>query len=446
MSDILGNIYLNIPLRYALISFESYYLGVVVMLRQVNADLHLHGKYSGAVSNDMLPSTMGEQAKLKGLDMLGTADILNGRWIKIVREQLKQSDSDEGIFLHESGTRFVLQTEVEDENRVHHILLFPSMSKVEEVREALSKYCKDLDTEGRPKIHLNGESIAEIATEAGALIGPSHAFTPWTSLYKEFDSLKECYGDYSDKIYFIELGLSADTDLADRIEEISNLTFLSNSDAHSPWPNKMGREFTSFLMEELTFAELEKAIKRTNGRKPVLNVKLNPKEGKYHRTRCMGCLTFFSLEYYNLFKHRCPVCKKTIKKGVVERIQELSGGRETIHPDHRPDCIHIIPLSEIISIAYEVKNPYSQKVQSVWRDLVNEFGTEIKVLLKVPISEIDKKDKKVAELISLFRENRFRYVPGGAGQYGIPVPPGKSAKYKVWNDGKVVELDVKDEI
>ena len=416
------------------------------MLRQINADLHLHGKYSGAVSDDMLPSTMGEQAKLKGLHLVATADILNGRWIETVKRQLKQSESDEGVFVHDSGTSFVLQTEVEDENRVHHILIFPSLSKVEEARERFSGHCKDLDTEGRPKIHLNGERIAEIAMETGAMIGPAHAFTPWTSLYKEFDSLKGCYGDYSDRIHFLELGLSADTDLADRVGELSDLTFLSNSDAHSPWPNKMGREFNTFLMEDLTFDELKKAITRAGGRKPVLNVKLNPKEGKYHRTRCMNCLTFFSLEDYNSFKRRCPVCKKTIKKGVVERIEELSGGRKSVHPDHRPPCLHIIPLSEIISIAYGVKSPYSRKVQNAWREIVGGLGTEIDILIKIPISEIEKKDKKVAELIGFFREDRFKYVPGGAGQYGIPVPPGKGATYKVWRNGKVAELDVLDDL
>ena len=415
------------------------------MLRRFNADLHLHGKYSGAVSKDMTPSKIGEQAKLKGLHLVATADILNGRWIEIVKGQLRQSDSDEGIFVHESGTSFVLQTEVEDENRVHHILLFPSMSKVEEARERFSGHCKDLDTEGRPKIRMNGESIAEIALDAGAMIGPSHAFTPWTSLYKEFNSLSECYGNYSEKIHFLELGLSADTDLADKVEEISRLTFLSNSDAHSPWPNKMGREFNAFLMEEITFSELKKAIDREGGRKPVLNVKLNPKEGKYHRTRCMNCLTFFSLEDYNLFKRRCPVCRKTMKKGVVERIEELSGGRETIHPDHRPPCTHIIPLSEMIALAYGIKSPYSRKVQEVWNSLVNRFGTEIAILLDVPISEIESVDRKIAGMISLFREDKFRYVPGGAGQYGFPVPPGKSAKYNVWRNGKVAELDANDE-
>jgi len=411
-------------------------------LQRVNADLHLHGQFSGAVSADMVPSRIGEQAILKGLRLVGTADILNDRWLRMVKSQLVTDSGNEGIFSHPNGTRFVLQTEVEDAMRVHHILLFPALSKVQEVRERFSSKCKDLDTEGRPKIHLNSAEIADIALAAGCLIGPSHAFTPWTAMYKEYGSLKECYGVNSDKIHFIELGLSADTDMADRVSELHRVTFLSNSDAHSPWPNKMGREFTTLLMADLSFDEMSKAIRREGGRKPALNVKLNPKEGKYHRTRCMNCLTFFSLGDAMGLRWRCPACGKPIKKGVLERIDELADSKEPVHPDHRPPCVHIIPLSEIIGLSLGVKNVYSAKVQEMWRLFINRFGNEIDVLTSIPIPQLEEVDKKTAEMVQLFREDKFSYIPGGAGAYGIPVPPGKEAKIKVWDGSKVVNVDV----
>ncbi len=397
---------------------------------EVNADLHLHGLYSAAVSGNMIPKTIGEQAPLKGLNMLGTADILNERWIKLVKEQLKPVD--DSVFEHENGTRFVLQTEVEDNRRVHHIIIFPSLSKVSEVREKFKNKCKDLESDGRPRIWLNAEELAEICIEAGCLIGPSHAFTPWTAIYKEYDSIKECYGSQHKKIYFLELGLSADTDMADNISELHRLTFLTNSDAHSPWPNKMGREFTKFQLKEPTFDELVKGIKRTGGRKPILNVGFNPKEGKYHKTRCIGCLLFFHVKDAEKFNWRCPNCRKPIKKGVDVRIEQLSdvNNEAEKHPEHRPPYIHIIPLSEIISIAIDAKQVYSNKVQMVWESYIKEFGNEIDVLIKTPINELKKINQKVGELIDLFRNNKFRYIPGGGGVYGIPVPPGKKFEVK----------------
>src|SRR3989339_536012 len=96
---------------------------------KINADLHIHGLYSGAVSKNMVPRIIGEQAPLKGLQLVGTGDILNNRWIQLVKEQLKNTE-EESILEHENKTKFILQTEVEDANRVHHIIFFPSFSKV----------------------------------------------------------------------------------------------------------------------------------------------------------------------------------------------------------------------------------------------------------------------------------------------------------------------------
>ncbi|MEM2974069.1 MAG: TIGR00375 family protein [Candidatus Micrarchaeia archaeon] len=406
---------------------------------EVNSDLHIHGLYSGAVSADMVPQKIGEQAPLKGLKLVGTGDILNARWIKMVKEQLKPTD-DESVLEHANGTKFLLQTEVEDSSRVHHIIFFPSFSKVGELRERLCNNCKDLDIEGRPKLHIGPEELAELCISAGCMIGPSHAFTPWTSLYKEFNSLSQCYGSMARAVHFLELGLSADTNIADRISELHRLTFLSNSDAHSPWPNKMGREFNTLLLQDINFDEVSKALRREGGRKCILNVGLNPLEGKYHKTRCTGCLTFFSVKDAESYRWKCPSCRSLIKKGVDERIAELADLPEGSHPTHRPPYIHIIPLSEIISLALEIKQTYSDKVQSLWRRFVRKFGNEIDILIRVPVEELAHVDTRTSELIALFREDRFRYIPGGAGVYGIPVPPGRKLEMKFWLNGRVQKV------
>ena len=388
-----------------------------------NTDFHLHGLYSGAVSRDMIPAKIAEQAPLKGLNLVSTGDILNARWIKLIKEQLKQID--DSILEHENGTKFILQAEINDMNRVHHLILFPSFSKVEELREAFKNRCKDLDTDGRPTIHMNGEEIAEICAKADCLLGFSHAFTPYFGIFSKYDSYKECYGKYWNKIYFMELGLSADTNMADRISELHNLTFTSNSDAHSPWPNKMGREFNALQLKEITFDEVKKTLKRENGRKCILNIKFNPLEGKYHKTRCTGCLKFYEPEEAIKLKWRCSNCNKSIKKGVDYRIHELSDLPENKHPDHRPECKYVIPLSEIIALALNINNAWSVKVQSLWKKFIDHFGNEIKVLLGSDINEVRKIDKKVAEYLQYFRENKIKYIPGGAGVYGKLINPGE---------------------
>ncbi len=388
---------------------------------EINADLHMHGLYSGAVSKDMIPSKIAEQAPLKGLQLVGSSDVLHDKWCKLLKEQLKVVD--DSILESANGTKFILQTEVEDSNRVHHIILFPGFSKVDEVKERLRSKCKDLNSDGRPKLWINSEELAEICIDAGCLIGFSHAFTPYFGLFSKFNSYKQCYGSKWNKIYFLELGLSADTDMADRISELHDLTFTSNSDAHSPWPNKLGREFNTLRIRDVSFDEVAKALKHEAGRKCVLNVGFNPLEGKYHKTRCIGCLGFFEPKDAERLGWRCSNCGKPIKKGVDYRIDELADLPLGSHPDHRPGYKHIIPLSEIIALALGISNAWSVKVQSVWKDFIDRFGTEINVLLNVEIDELNRFNPKIAEYIGFFRDEKIRYIPGGAGVYGKLVKP-----------------------
>lgn len=389
---------------------------------ECNSDFHIHGLYSQAVSKDMIPNKIAEQAPLKGLDLVATGDILNPKWLKLIKEQLKPFNAS--ILQHENGTKFILQAEINDMNRVHHIILFPSISKVEEIREAFKSKSRDMDIDGRPTIRMNGEEIADLCTKADCMIGFSHAFTPYFGIFSKYNSYKQCYGSHWNKIYFMELGLSADTNMADKISELHNLTFTSNSDSHSPWPNKMGREFNRLQLKEINFEEVKKAFKRENGRGCILNIKFNPLEGKYHKTRCTGCLIFYEPADAIRLKWRCPNCNKPIKKGVDYRIHELADLPENVHPDYRPKCIHIIPLSEIIALALNISNAWSNRVQTAWKEFINEFGNEINVLLNVPLEELSRINKTVSEYVGLFRENKIQYVPGGAGVYGKLLKPG----------------------
>jgi len=99
-------------------------------------------------------------------------------------------------------------------------------------------------------------------------------------MYAYHRSLSECYQEKADRIRFIELGLSADSDYADRIAELSDKTFLSNSDAHSPRTNKLAREFNQMEVEGCSYQEIALAICREKGRGPTLNAGFSREEGK----------------------------------------------------------------------------------------------------------------------------------------------------------------------
>ncbi|RMF89106.1 MAG: TIGR00375 family protein [Methanobacteriota archaeon] len=374
---------------------------------KIDCDLHIHSRFSAATSSAMDLENISAGAAQKGLHVVATGDALNKHWL----EEIETLDFKKGL-ARLNGTTFILTTEVEDEKRVHHLVLFKDLDSVHALRDLVKGRAPDMDVDGRPHLRMDGEEIARACHEAGAMVGPSHAFVPWTSIYKEYDSISECYGE--EGIDFLELGLSADTYLASSIGELEGITFLSNSDAHSPQPHRLGREFNRLEVDGMSFEEIKKAILGREGRRVVLNVGLDPRLGKYHRTACIRCYTHYSLEEAVKARWRCPGCGGRIKKGVLERIGELEDGSSSV----RPPYLRIAPLAEIIAKVVGSKSVYSAKVNRLWSSLVDAFGSEIKVLIDAPIEEIKGIDEATAGFIQLYREGRFTIKEGGGGRYG----------------------------
>jgi uncharacterized protein (TIGR00375 family) len=393
---------------------------------EINADLHLHSKYARGTSDKMELPLMAEQAKLKGIGLLATGDCIHNKWLEHIKANLK----GEGGIYERNGVKFIMQTEVQDKNRVHHIIFLPSISKAEELREKLLRHSNNLDADGRPWLRLNGEEIAEIAHSCGGLVGPAHAFTPYFGIYAHFDTLKGCYGSYIKHIHFLELGLSADTKTANGIAELSKASFLSNSDCHSPYPLRLAREFNKIRLNDFTFEDFKKALKNEGGQGIVLNVGFHPSHGKYHLSRCKNCLAFFKGEEAGKCGWRCPNCSGIIKKGVVDRAAELSDGNGGAN---RPKYTHIYPLAEIIAIAHGINTLTSKTVTNIWQTFVETYGNEIDALLSVPVEDLKRIDEKTALYIQAFRDDKIEQVPGGAGIYGKLLPLGKKAELKFFN-------------
>ena len=245
------------------------------------ADLHIHSPYSIAVSRFMQPEQLIKGCVTKGIRVLGTGDALQPDWQNGWKPFL---ENDAGIVI-------VPQGEIEDKKRVHHVILAEDLAQFDQLRDLLKGTCKTFVTSGRPHVYLSGEEIANAAHDVGALVGPAHAFTPWTAMYAYFDSVPACYG--SAKIDFLELGLSADSSYGAAIPDLYDIPFLTNSDAHSPYPDKLGREFNRIRIANPTAKDVIAAIRAGA---VEMNAGFFPEEGKYNRTACTRCYTQYSLE------------------------------------------------------------------------------------------------------------------------------------------------------
>jgi uncharacterized protein (TIGR00375 family) len=366
----------------------------------VNADLHIHSPYSIAVSRFMQPEHLLKGCTTKGIQVIGTGDALQPEWQKEWEPFL---ENDAGIVV-------VPQGEVEDRNRVHHVILAKDFSQFSQLRDVLKGTCKSFITSGRPHVFLSGEEIADAVHEVGALVGPAHAFTPWTSMYAYFDSVPACYGNA--KIDFLELGLSADSSYGAAIPDLFDIPFLTNSDAHSPYPDKIGREFNRFRLEKPTVQNVLGCVKKGE---IVMNAGFFPEEGKYNRTACTRCYEQYSLKDAIRYQWRCPADGGVIKKGVADRAKELARGGEA-RP--RPPYVHVIPLAKIIQTMEGASSPNTKKCAAIYDRFITMFENEIAVLIDVPVAEIRALHPKVADAIAALRDGTVTLHAGGGGKYG----------------------------
>ena len=371
----------------------------------INADFHVHSCFSMASSKDMLIKNMASKSKLKGLELLGTGDAFHPRWLDIIEETAEYVG--DGIYSYDDMD-FVLTTEVEAKNRIHHLIIIPNIDIAREL--SLKLPSKNKENDGRAKTGLNGEELFDLVKNYDCLIGPAHAFTPWTGMYKSHESIYDCYGKKPD---FVELGLSADTFMADRIKELEDFTFLTNSDAHSPWPHRLGREFNQIELHDISFSSIKHAFKHNDIK---ANYGLVPNLGKYHMTACSKCYKLIDPVTAKDNNMKCD-CGGIIKKGVDFRISEIADYDKPKHPDFRPKYVHLMPLAELISTIYN-KGVTTKFVQAKWQKLIDIFETEINVLINADLKDIEKIDSDIGFAIKSFRDGTVDVIPGGGGKYG----------------------------
>ena len=91
------------------------------------AVLHLHSRYAYACSKNLTLTNMAAWAKLKGIDLLSSADFTHPAWLTELEEKLT---SEQDGYLEFDGVRFVLGTEIScvfkqgGRSRRVHLLVF----------------------------------------------------------------------------------------------------------------------------------------------------------------------------------------------------------------------------------------------------------------------------------------------------------------------------------
>jgi len=399
---------------------------------RIIADLHIHGKYSRATSEQMSIPEIARYAKTKGLNLIGTGDFTHPQWLKEIKETLTP-DTDTGLFKQsaiDSPVRFMLQTEVctifnykGESKKVHHVILAPTLETANQINERLARF-GSLASDGRPILNATAPQLVEevMAVSDSNIVFPAHAWTPWFSIFgafSGFDTVEDCYQDMTKHIHALETGLSSDPPMNWRLSKLDRFALVSNSDCHSFWPWRIGREANVFELDTFTYNDIRGAIQSNNPAHFKFTIETDPAYGKYHWTGHRNCKISLSPAEAIRFDNICPVCRRKLTKGVEQRVDELADRPANYKRDNAPEFLRLLPLSEIIATVLGTDSPSTQAVWKNYSLLTAKFGDEYTVLIDTPSEAMSNVvDAPVAHAIVAVREGAAKVTPGYDGVYG----------------------------
>lgn len=414
------------------------------------ADLHLHSKYSRAVSQNMDLEEIARFAVKKGINIVSTADWTHPLWFREIKNKLQEVSP--GLFALKNGEEplkkimFILSTEISciySQNnrvyRIHNLIFSPSLSTAEKIINALQKKGVNLLADGRPTMGLSARDLYALIKEVDqqTFLIPCHVWTPWFSLYGSksgFDSIKDCFLDMEKEVYAVETGLSSDPWMNWQIKELNNRQIVSFSDAHSG--QKLGREATVFFDKQskknISYYDLIMAMKNNSSNlKIAYTIEFFPEEGKYHWSGHRACGIKYSPQEEKEKGKICPVCHRSLTIGVESRVFQLSS--RILKKDDlmfvknkndvvfvyektkkRPPYVSLVPLFEILNETYQSPARAKKEYEKI-TNLIPEFY----FLLRTSYEEIGAlAGENLAEAVKRVRNRQVVVDPGFDGVFG----------------------------
>ncbi len=392
-------------------------------MNEIFADLHVHigrseqGKPIKITAARSLnfANIAKECYERKGISVVGIIDCASPYVIEDIENFLKTGEAYEikdGGIIYKDKVCILLGSEVETsevgrnghKGAAHNVCFFPHLKDIKGFSQEMSNHIKNI-TLSTQRSDLSGYELIDIVEKYNGILIPAHIFTPHKSYYGNCtDRLENIFKEKLNKIFAVELGLSADTFLADTISELERMTFVTNSDAHSL--PKIAREYNKIQVEDISFKEIVMALKNEGGRKVLANYGLDPKLGKYHRTYCDNCESVIET------KHPVEVCPKCgsdkVTFGVFDRIELIKDKEKTKSPKNRPPYIYQVPLGFIPGVGPK----YITR-------LLDAFNTEMNILHKLSKDDIEAVvGEKIANKIVEARDGKVKIESGGGGVYG----------------------------
>ncbi|BDG59949.1 endonuclease Q family protein [Caldinitratiruptor microaerophilus] len=395
------------------------------MNRPLYCDLHVHlaGIKMAAARDLTVAGVLDECVRRKGIGMVGIIDAAAVPARAVLRDLVREGDlfplPGGGLSFRDRVTLIPgAEVEVYHEGPIHLLCYFPDLAALEEFGRWQESVVRNpsLSTQ---RHRATGEEVVRRVAATGGFVVPAHAFTPYKSILAAAGSVEAVIPrELWAHVPGVELGLSSDTALADRVPELQHFTFVTGSDAHSR--GKIAREYMALGVEAPSFAELKLALEGADGRQVLANFGLDPRLGKYHRSFCLDCdgpLTGPPPQ------DRCPRDPAhRLVLGVLDRIYLLAGppageesgqsvgwplpGRPSGRP--RPPYVHQVPLQFVPGLGPRALDR-----------LLAAFGSEMAVLHEATREQLaEVVGPALAGRIDDARSGRLGIAPGAGGAYG----------------------------
>ena len=358
------------------------------------ADLHLHSRFSRAVSPRMTLETIAAQAQRKGIDVIATGDALHAAWRAELRAGLTEAEPGWYALRPEVArrveadvppnlrrpVRFVVSTEVscagaraaERLRGLHHLIYFPSLESADAFARKIAAF-GDL-TEGRPTLSLDSrELLARVRDHhPRGHFAPAHVMNPYYSCFGVIEGharLEEIFGDLAPELLAAETGLTSIPPMCRRLSCLDGLALFSNSDAHSP--ETIGRECT--LVEAAPgYDALFTALGGAGGVRATLKVPLE--HTRYYRNRCARCARSFAAT-------RCPRCNGRLTTGSHDRLEEIADRPADAAPRRDPPHRMLEPLKPLLARLAGAR-PENPRIVSLYERMLREIGCERFILTR----------------------------------------------------------------
>lgn len=404
-------------------------------------DLHIHSSFARATSKNLTLENIYKWAKIKGINVISTADFTHPKWFGELTSKL-EIDEDGFYRLQEKYSkpvdeslpasvknnlvRFILSTEISNiyskngkVRRLHNLVIVPNFEVASSMIGQLGKV-GNLKADGRPIIGMDSKELLRMTVQShpDSIFIPAHIWTPWFAMFGSnsgFDSIEEAFEELAHEIKAIETGLTSDPYMNWRLSQLDGITITSGSDAHSL--PKLARE-ANIMNCKLNYKDIVDGIK-TNDDRFVGTLEFFPEEGMYHLDGHRLCGVKFDPVESKKLKNICPVCHKKLVIGVMHRVDDLADRKVGFIPKNHKLVESIVPIIEMIAEVKNIKSILAKSVVEEYDRVIAALGDDFTILRKKSVEEIVQAGfPQLAVAIEKVRNKDLFIDPGYDGVYG----------------------------